>query len=57
MVFGSEAILLADVAFLAPRVENYNVENSDQVQHVEVDRLEEERLVTCVWMAKYLNGL
>ena len=30
MVFGSEAILLADIAFRAPRVENYNEENSDQ---------------------------
>ena len=30
MVFGSEAILPADIAFQACRVENYNEENSDQ---------------------------
>ena len=39
MVFGSEAILLADIAFQAPKVENYNKENSDQVQLIELDSL------------------
>ena len=57
MVFVSEAVLPADVAFRAPRVENYNEENSDQARLVEVDSLEEERLVTCVRMVKYLEGL
>ena len=57
MVFGSEAVLPADVAFRAPRVENYNEDNSDQAWLVEVDNLEEERLVTYVWMAKYLDSL
>ena len=32
MVFGSEAILPADVAFRAPRVENYSEENSNQAE-------------------------
>ena len=57
IVFGSKAVLPVDVAFRAPRVENYNEENSDQAQLIEVDSLEEERLVTCVWMTKYLNSL
>ena len=57
MVFGSEAVLPADVAFRAPRVENYNEENSDQARLIEVDSLEEERLVTCVQTVKYLDGL
>ena len=43
MVFSSEAILLADIAFWAPRVENNNEENSDQAWLIEVDNLEEER--------------
>ena len=38
-------------------MENYNEENSDQARLVEVDNLEEERLVTCVRTAKYLEGL
>ena len=57
MVFGSEAVLPGDVAFQAPRVENYNEENSNQARLVELDSLEEEHLVTCVRTAKYLNSL
>ena len=57
MVFGSEAVLPADVAFQAPRVENYNEENFDLARLIEVDNLEEECLVTCVRTAKYLDGL
>ena len=38
-------------------MENYDDKNSDQARLVNVDRLEEERLVTCVWMTKYLDGL
>ena len=57
MVFSSEAILPADIAFRAPMVENYNEENSNQARLVKVDNLEEERLVTYVQTAKYLDGL
>ena len=57
MVFGSEAVLPADVAFQAPRVENYNEENSDLAQLIEVDSLEEEHLVTYVWTAKYFDDM
>ena len=57
MVFGAEVILPADVAFRAPRVENYNEENSNQAQLIELDSLEEERLVSCVWTAKYRDSV
>ena len=57
MVFGSEAILPADVAFRAPRVEHYDEENSDRARADDINRQEEERLVTCVQTAKYLDGL
>ena len=57
MVYGSEAVLLADIAFRAPRVENYNEENSDQAWLIELDNLEEERLVLCVWTVKYLDSM
>jgi hypothetical protein len=36
-------------------VENYNEENFDQAWLIEVDSLEEERLVSCVRTAKYLD--
>ena len=57
MVYGSKAVFLADAAFRAPRVENYNKENFDLDQLVKINSLEEEHLVTCVRMAKYLDGL
>ena len=57
MVFGSEVILPADVAFRAPRVENYNEENSNQARLIELDSLEEERLVLCVRTVKYLDSM
>jgi hypothetical protein len=38
-------------------VENYNEENSDQAWLIELDSLEEERLVSCVRMAKYLYSM
>ena len=57
MVFGTKTVLPVDVVFWAPRVENYNKENSDQARLVEVDSLELECLVTYVRTEKYLNGL
>ena len=56
-MIGSEAVLPTDVTFWAPRIENYDEENDDQSRQDDVDRLEEERLVTCVWTAKYLDSL
>ena len=56
MVFGSEAILPADITIRAPRGD-YNEENSDQARLIELDSLEKERLVLCVWSAKYLDNM
>ena len=56
LVYGSEAILPADIAFRAPRVENYDEEHATAVRTEDVDRAEEERLITCVRTAKYLEG-
>ena len=57
MVYGSEAILLADIAFRAPRVENYDEEQATAVRTEDVNRAEEEHLITCVRTAKYLEGM
>lgn len=57
MVYRSEAVLLEDVAFRSPRVENYSEEISDQARADDVDRAEEERLAACVRSAKYLEGV
>ena len=56
-MFGLEVMLPADVPFRAPRIENYDEENNDQARQDDVDRLEEEHLVTCVRTAKYLDSL
>ena len=57
LVYGSEAILPADIAFRAPRVENYNEEQAAAVRTEDVDRAKEERLITYVCTSKYLEGL
>ena len=57
LVYGSEAILPVDIAFRAPRVENYDEEQATAVRTEDVDRAEEERLITCVRTPKYLEGL
>ena len=57
LVYGSEAILLADIAFRAPTVEHYNEEQAIAIRTENVDRAEEERLITCICTAKYLEGL
>ena len=57
LVYGSEAILPADVAFRAPRVENYDEEQAMAVRTEDIDQAEEERLITYVRIAKYLEGL
>ena len=57
LVYGSEAILPADIAFRVPRVENYEEEQAEDVRTEGVDRAEEERLITYVHTVKYLEGL
>ena len=57
LVYGSEAILPADIAFRAPRVEHYDEEQAVAVWTEDVDRAEEECLSTYVRTAKYLEGL
>ena len=46
-----------DVAFRAPRVENYDEEQAAAVRTEDVDSAEEEHLITCIHTAKYLEGL
>ena len=57
LVYGSEAILPVDIAFRAPRVENYDVEQAAAIRTEDVDRAKKEHLITCIHIAKYLEGL
>ena len=45
LVYGSEAILPADIAFRAPRVENYDEEQAVAIWIEDVNRAEEEHLI------------
>ena len=57
LVYDFKAILLADIAFLALRVEHYDEEQATAVRIEDIDRAEEERLITCIHTAKYLESL
>ena len=54
LIYGSEAIQPADVAFRAPRVENYDEEQAATIWTEDVDRAKEERMITYVRTAKLL---
>jgi hypothetical protein len=57
MVFGSEAMLPADITFQSPRVENHDEERSSEARELEVNCIEEHRLDTYVCTTKYLESL
>jgi DNA gyrase/topoisomerase IV subunit B len=57
MVFGSEAVLTADIAFQSPRVENHDEERSNEARELEVNCIEEQHLDTYARTTKYLEGL
>jgi hypothetical protein len=57
MVYGAEAVLLADIEFRSPRVENYNEDQVTEQHELEVNSADERRLNSCIRMAKYLAVL
>jgi hypothetical protein len=57
MVFNSEAMLPADIAFQSPRVENHDEERSTEARELKVNYAEEHHLDTCACTSKYLEGL
>jgi hypothetical protein len=57
MVFSSEAVSPADIAFQSPRVKNHDAKKSSEARELEVNCVEEHCLDTYARMAKYLEGL
>jgi hypothetical protein len=53
MVYGSEAILLTDLEYGAPRVRAYNDQGNQASLEDAVDQLEEARDVALLHFAKY----
>jgi hypothetical protein len=57
LVYGSEAILPADVMWESPTVEQYDEGISKDRRRVDIDRLEEARCAALVQSARYLEGI
>jgi hypothetical protein len=57
LVYGSEAILLADMMWKSPRVEMYNEGEVDEARQLELDSVEEARCTALVQSARYLQGI
>jgi hypothetical protein len=57
LVYGSKAILLADVMWESPTVEEYDEGISEDSRRVDIDSLEEARCATLIQSAQYLEGI
>jgi hypothetical protein len=57
LVYGSEAILPADVMWDLPTVEQYDEGISEDSRRVDIDGLEEARCAALIQSARYLEGI
>jgi hypothetical protein len=57
LIYGSEAILPADIMWKSPRVEMYNEGETDEARQLELDSIKEARCTTLVQSARYLQGI
>jgi hypothetical protein len=57
LVYGSEAILPADVIWNSPTVEHYDEGVSEDSRRVDIDSLEEAHCAALVQSARYLEGI
>jgi hypothetical protein len=57
LVYGSEAILTADVMWDSPAVEQYDEGISEDSRRVDIDGLEEAHCAALVQSARYLEGI
>jgi len=57
MVYGTEAVLPSDVTFGSPRVENFDQSSADITRGLEINCMEERRLISCLRTAKYLETI
>jgi hypothetical protein len=57
LMYGSEAILPADIMWKSPRVEMYNEGEADEARQLELDSVEEACCTALVQSARYLQGI
>ena len=57
MVYGSEAVLPSDIAFGAPRIQNYDENEAEATRCTNIDSAEEHRLTASIQHARYEQQL
>jgi hypothetical protein len=57
LVYGSEAVLLADLIWTSPKIEQYEDGEAEQTRRLKLDYTEEVRINTTLQSARYLQGL
>jgi hypothetical protein len=57
LVYGSEAILPADIMWKSPRVEMYKEGDADEARQLELDSVKEAHCSALVQSARYLQGI
>ena len=57
MVYGSEAVLPSDIAFGAPRIKNYDKDETELTRCTDIDSVEEHRLTASIRHARYEQQL
>jgi hypothetical protein len=57
IVYGSEAVLPADLLWTSPKIEQYEEGEAEHTRRLELDSTEEVRINTTLQLARYLQGL
>ena len=57
LVYGSEAVLPANLLWRAPRLEHYSEEEVEKNRAIDVDSAEETRMAALIQSARYLQNL
>ena len=57
LVYGSEAVLLVDLIWTSPRIEQYDEGEAEHIRRLELDSTEEVRVNATLKSARYLQGL
>ena len=56
-MYGSEAVLPADLIWTSPRIEQYDEGEAEHTRRLELDSIEEVRVNATLQSARYLQGL
>ena len=57
LVYGSEAVLPADLIWMSPRIEQYDEGEAEHTRRLELDSTKEVRINATLQSARYLQGL